>query len=139
VILLAIVLIGCFIYRRKYILSDGQHQSRNADTDLIGPSSNANPENNRFYYGVPLFSYKELKEATYNFHHTRQLGSGGFGTVYYGKPFSRIDVIHFYIFCLNELYLVIDMVFNNQENYEMGEKLLSSVSMSTTAGELNSS
>ncbi|ESW14944.1 hypothetical protein PHAVU_007G031000 [Phaseolus vulgaris] len=85
VILLAIVLIGCFIYRRKYILSDGQHQSRNADTDLIGPSSNANPENNRFYYGVPLFSYKELKEATYNFHHTRQLGSGGFGTVYYGK------------------------------------------------------
>ncbi|XP_014513345.1 LEAF RUST 10 DISEASE-RESISTANCE LOCUS RECEPTOR-LIKE PROTEIN KINASE-like 1.1 [Vigna radiata var. radiata] len=92
VILLAIVLTGCLIFRRKCTPSDPQHQSRNPDTDSIGPSSNPDPENCRFYYRVPLFSYKELKEATYNFHNTRQLGSGGFGTVYYGKLLDGREV-----------------------------------------------
>ncbi|CAJ1977493.1 unnamed protein product [Sphenostylis stenocarpa] len=67
------------------LVADPQYQSRNTQRGEIGPISNPEPENGRFYYEVPLFSYKELKEATYNFHHARQLGSGGFGTVYYGK------------------------------------------------------
>ncbi|XP_068489985.1 LEAF RUST 10 DISEASE-RESISTANCEUS RECEPTOR-LIKE PROTEIN KINASE-like 1.2 isoform X3 [Phaseolus vulgaris] len=37
------------------------------------------------YFGVPLFSYAQLKEVTNNFDHTQELGDGGFGTVYYGK------------------------------------------------------
>ncbi|KAL0801132.1 hypothetical protein Bca101_056308 [Brassica carinata] len=34
------------------------------------------------YFGVQVFSYEELEEATENF--SRELGKGGFGTVYYG-------------------------------------------------------
>ncbi|KAF8085491.1 hypothetical protein N665_0665s0002 [Sinapis alba] len=35
--------------------------------------------------GVRLFSYDELVEATSNFDPSKELGDGGFGTVYYGK------------------------------------------------------
>ncbi|CAH8362299.1 unnamed protein product [Eruca vesicaria subsp. sativa] len=34
------------------------------------------------YFGVQVFTYEELEEATENF--SRELGDGGFGTVYYG-------------------------------------------------------
>ncbi|PSS30596.1 Leaf rust 10 disease-resistance locus receptor-like protein kinase [Actinidia chinensis var. chinensis] len=37
------------------------------------------------YFGVQVFSYAELEEATGNFDCSRELGDGGFGTVYYGK------------------------------------------------------
>ncbi|KAG6752913.1 hypothetical protein POTOM_042954 [Populus tomentosa] len=49
------------------------------------PSSKANMEKRGSYNGVHLFSYDELEEATNNFDETRELGDGGFGTVYYGK------------------------------------------------------
>ncbi|XP_016899332.2 LEAF RUST 10 DISEASE-RESISTANCE LOCUS RECEPTOR-LIKE PROTEIN KINASE-like 1.2 isoform X2 [Cucumis melo] len=35
--------------------------------------------------GLPLFSYEELEKATDKFNPAKELGDGGFGTVYYGK------------------------------------------------------
>lgn len=49
------------------------------------PSSKSDFENSADYLGVKVFSYNELEEATENFHESRELGDGGFGTVYYGK------------------------------------------------------
>ncbi|XP_018483875.1 LEAF RUST 10 DISEASE-RESISTANCE LOCUS RECEPTOR-LIKE PROTEIN KINASE-like 1.3 isoform X2 [Raphanus sativus] len=42
----------------------------------------SNLANGSVYFGVQVFSYEELEEATANF--SRELGDGGFGTVYYG-------------------------------------------------------
>ncbi|XP_061338334.1 LEAF RUST 10 DISEASE-RESISTANCE LOCUS RECEPTOR-LIKE PROTEIN KINASE-like 1.4 isoform X2 [Gastrolobium bilobum] len=38
-----------------------------------------------FYFGVQVFTYEELEEATKNFHPSNELGEGGFGTVYKGE------------------------------------------------------
>ena len=37
------------------------------------------------YFGVRVFSYNELEEATNCFDSSKQLGDGGFGTVYHGQ------------------------------------------------------
>ena len=98
--LLGILIIGCFFrwaYRRKHAPSGLRYQSKSAHTDVNDPYSNPEPESGWGYLGVPLFSYKELKEATNNFHHTTQLGNGGFGIVYYGKPFPHFDSVEAYI------------------------------------------
>lgn len=49
------------------------------------PSSQSEFGRDSAYFGVQVFSYTDLEEATDNFNPSRELGDGGFGTVYYGK------------------------------------------------------
>lgn len=59
------------------------------DVSLL-PSVSTSLANRSVYFGVQVFSYEELEEATQNF--SRELGDGGFGTVYYGKNNSIFNL-----------------------------------------------
>ncbi|KAB1217382.1 hypothetical protein CJ030_MR4G020939 [Morella rubra] len=73
-----------FVYhqRNKKKYAPSSLLSRNISSD---PSSTIDPERGSSYFGVPLFTYTELEEATNNFDSDKELGDGGFGIVYYGK------------------------------------------------------
>uniref|UniRef100_A0A0R0IG81 non-specific serine/threonine protein kinase n=1 Tax=Glycine max TaxID=3847 RepID=A0A0R0IG81_SOYBN len=84
VVILCMLMIGLLLHcKRKHSSSSGQFQTRN--TFSIPSSPNAEVESGSVYFGVPLFSYKELAEATNRFDLNKQIGDGGFGTVYNGK------------------------------------------------------
>ncbi|KAI4295038.1 hypothetical protein MLD38_040695 [Melastoma candidum] len=56
------------------------------------PTSKSDLEKGSMYFGAQLFSYQELEEATDSFDPSKELGDGGFGTVYYGKLHDQREV-----------------------------------------------
>ncbi|KAJ9708242.1 hypothetical protein PVL29_000347 [Vitis rotundifolia] len=78
------ILIICFFvirqrHKRKYAST---FLSRNTSSD---PSSQPGLETTGAYFGIPIFPYTELEEATYHFDPDREIGNGGFGSVYHGQ------------------------------------------------------
>ncbi|KAJ0667437.1 putative protein kinase RLK-Pelle-WAK-LRK10L-1 family [Helianthus annuus] len=52
---------------------------------LLSKDKSPNREDGSFFFGVSVFSYMELEDATKNFDPSHELGDGGYGAVYYGK------------------------------------------------------
>ncbi|KAK4768151.1 hypothetical protein SAY87_003292 [Trapa incisa] len=82
VFFLLIMLFLCYRCRnngkmtQSYTISRSFSSSYTSRTDL---------EKSDLYYGLPVFDYNELQEATNNFDPQKELGEGGFGTVFFGK------------------------------------------------------
>ena len=75
------------LYKKKY--SSSKLLARNT---YSGPSSRSEVEGWSVYFRVPVFSYNELEKATNNFHVEKELGNGGFGTVYHGKVINSLNL-----------------------------------------------
>lgn len=77
--LLSILMIVLFLHcKKKHSSSSDEFQTRSTYST---PSPDV--EGGSVCFGVPLFSYKELEEATDRFDLNKQIGDGGFGIVYY--------------------------------------------------------
>ncbi|KAI3714381.1 hypothetical protein L1987_72981 [Smallanthus sonchifolius] len=57
----------------------------NSFSYYLSKDKSPNPEDGSLFFGVSVFSYTELENATKNFDPSHELGDGGFGAVYYGK------------------------------------------------------
>ncbi|XP_065860754.1 LEAF RUST 10 DISEASE-RESISTANCEUS RECEPTOR-LIKE PROTEIN KINASE-like 1.2 isoform X1 [Euphorbia lathyris] len=81
----AIMCILFFIYIRRKKKDPYAPSSFVSQTNTSDFSSKYDMERGGSVYGVQLFTYEQLEEATNNFDSKKELGEGGFGTVYHGK------------------------------------------------------
>ncbi|KAK1387958.1 putative serine/threonine-protein kinase [Heracleum sosnowskyi] len=72
----------CFYIRRKKAEHGSSLMSRNISSYQ---GSISDSEKGGTCMGVPIFSYADLEKATNNFDSNREVGDGGFGSVYKGK------------------------------------------------------
>ncbi|AES62868.2 putative transferase, protein kinase RLK-Pelle-WAK-LRK10L-1 family [Medicago truncatula] len=81
------IIVGLFLALRHYKRKSGpaQTQSQPSNNTYVDPYLNREVESTKLFFGVPVFSYEELQQATNNFDRRRKLGVGGFGSVYHGK------------------------------------------------------
>lgn len=91
-----ISIIFLFIIRRHY-------KKKSASSNLLArnifsdPSSRSDVEGGSVYFGVTVFSYSELEEATNSFDIEKELGDGGFGTVYHGKMTNSLILFQYHL------------------------------------------
>ncbi|ANM69677.1 Protein kinase family protein [Arabidopsis thaliana] len=69
-------------YSSNYTMSNTPTSTTISGSNHSLVPSISNLGNGSVYSGIQVFSYEELEEATENF--SKELGDGGFGTVYYG-------------------------------------------------------
>ena len=84
--MIPLVIIIWHLYKKKYPSS--KLLARNTYFD---PYSGSEVEGWSVHFRVPIFTYNELEEATNNFHVEKELGNGGFGTVYHGKVINSLN------------------------------------------------
>lgn len=109
-IAIALFVIIWLLYYRRIKSSGLKNQSR---ANYRGLSRNTTiPESGAVYFGIPVFSYEELQKATDNFNQARELGEGGFGTVYYGERLVISSCTLLYLKDYTGFVLIADISFS---------------------------